>query len=85
MTESPAERFDRDWNHVRDDRKDRTLDHQSEERLERKYVDRETRESAALESVPADTVHGSAYAYELRDAAEEGEGSSTTAITASQA
>jgi len=48
--ESPAERFDRDWLHVRDDRKERTLDHQAVERLERLYVDRETSSSAVLTS-----------------------------------
>lgn len=56
MVTVPAEgvesRFDRDWEQIRDDRKERTLDQQSLERKERRYVDRETMVSAVTGTSP---------------------------------
>lgn len=46
--ETAAQRYDRDWLHVNDDRKVRTVDFQSQERLDRLYVDRESGESAVV-------------------------------------
>lgn len=45
--ETTAHRFDRDWAHVRDDRFERGVAHQDEERWTREYVDAATAKSAA--------------------------------------
>jgi hypothetical protein len=38
VAETAAQRFVRDWDSMLDDRKDRGLDHQSLERVQREYV-----------------------------------------------
>lgn len=45
--ETTAQRFDRDWAHVRDDRFERGVAHQDEERWTREYVDAATGKAAA--------------------------------------
>lgn len=47
MVETAAQRYDRDWDNIEDDRKTRGLDNQSLERVRRLYV-------AADGSTPAD-------------------------------
>lgn len=56
MAESAADRFDRDWTQIEDDRKVRGLDYQSVERAERLYVGEDG-------STPAtdDNKHGQEY------------------------
>jgi len=53
VAESAASRFERDWEHIRDDRKERGLDQQSLERKERRYVDRVTGVSAVTGTSPS--------------------------------
>lgn len=50
--EGVASRFNRDWEQIRDDRKERTLDQQSLERKERRYVDRGTMVSEVTGTSP---------------------------------
>jgi len=38
MAETPNERFNRDWGQIEDDRRERGLDYQSQERVDRLYV-----------------------------------------------
>jgi len=50
--EGVSSRFNRDWEQIRDDRKERTLDQQSLERKERRYVDRQTMVSEVTGTSP---------------------------------
>jgi len=44
--ETAEERYERDWTEIQDTRKVRGLDSQTDERLDRRYVDAATGESA---------------------------------------
>lgn len=56
-SESVAERFDRDWDSIGDDRKVRGLDQQSNERKSRQYVDHDD----WLSEVNGQAPHGEGY------------------------